>query len=122
VLFPNSPQSREHHVAIRVRANEKVDENTTEDLKLDMEQYKKEHPKVQFAALDIVHPEYKTYPKLFFFPDDFYDYVAYVNPGASFRFTFSISMTKEKSPATEDELAAYTKVLKSLHAFPVTAR
>jgi len=115
VLFPSSADSRAHRVEIRVRVNKKVDENTLEDLNSDMRQYKKEYPKVQFAALDVAHPEYRTHAKLFLFPGDFYDYVAYLNPGPNSWFTLSVSMTKEKVPATQDELAAYANVLKSLY-------
>jgi hypothetical protein len=117
IIFPSSSQSRVDHVAIRVRVNEKTDENTIEDLKADMQDYKKNYPKVQFADLAVAHPEYKTYAKLFQFPGDFYDYVAYVNPGPQARFTLSVSMTKQKTPATAAELAAYAKVVQSLHVF-----
>lgn len=115
VLIPSSAQSRARHVIIRLRVNTKTDENTLEDLKADMRQYKQRYPKVQFAALDFAHAEYKTYTKLFAFPDDFYDYVAYANPGPSFAFTLSVSMAKEKTPATQNELIAYAQVLHSLH-------
>jgi len=82
-----------------------------------MKQYKERYPKVQFAALDVAHAEYKTYTKLFAFPNDFYDYVGYVNPGPNVKFTLSVAMSKGKVPATQDELAAYAKVLQSLHVF-----
>jgi len=96
-----------------VRVNSKTDENTLEDLKADMRQYKQRYPKVQFAALDVTHAEYKTYTKLFAFPDDFYNYVAYINPGSGF--TLSVSMAKEKAPASQGELAAYANVVSCLH-------
>ena len=115
VLIPSSAQSRARHVIIRVRVNSKTDENTLEDLKADMRQYKQRYPKVQFAALDVTHAEYKTYTKLFAFPDDFYDYVAYINPGPGSGFTLSVSMAKEKAPASQGELAAYANVVSSLH-------
>lgn len=117
VVFPSSAQSRARHVAIRIRVNQKTDENTAEDLNSDMREYKRKYPTVQFAALDVAHPEYRTHAKLFLFPKDFYDYVAYVNPGPDSWFTLSIAMSKEKVPATQGELAAYAKVLKSLRAF-----
>lgn len=115
VLIPSSAQSRARHVIIRVRVNPKTDENTLEDLKAGMRQYKQRYPKVQFAALDVTHAEYNTYTKLFAFPDDFYDHVAYVNPGPSSSFTLSVSMAKEKAPASHGELAAYANVVTSLH-------
>ena len=102
---------------IRVRVNHKTDENSLEDLKADMRQYRQRYPNVQFVALEVAHAEYKTYTKLFAFPNDFYDYVAYVNPGPSSSFTLSVAMAKEKVPATQDELAAYADVVRSLHTF-----
>ena len=122
MVLPSSPESRAHHVEIKVRVNGKADENTALDLAADMEQYKKKYPNVQFAALDVAHPEYETYPKLFSFPNDFYDYVAYLNPGPRASFTLSVSMSKEKEPATKEELAAYQKVLQSLHVFTEASR
>jgi hypothetical protein len=117
IVLPSDEQSRAHHVAIKVRVNQKSDENTIEDLKADMQQYRRKYPKVQFADLSVAHPEYKTCAKLFLFPNDFYDYVAYVNPGPRTWFTLSVSMSKEKVPATKAELAAYEKVLQSLNVF-----
>jgi hypothetical protein len=117
ILFPSAAESRARHVQIRVRVNEKVDENTAEDLNADMREYKKKYPKVEFAPLDIAHPEYRTYGKVFELPNDFYEYVAYLNPGPGSSYTLSVAMSKEKAPATSEELAAYTKVLKSLNAF-----
>ena len=114
IVFPSSPGSRAHHVEIKVRLNEKSDEDTLKDLQADMQQYKKKYPKVQFALLDIAHPEYKTYQKLFLFPNDYYEYVTYLNPGRQHGFTISIWMSKEKTPATREELAAYSTVLRSV--------
>ena len=114
-LFPAAAQSRAHHVMIRIRVNKKSDEDTAQDLKSDMEQYKHNYPEVEFVAFDVAHPEYKTHAKLFRHPDGFQDYVAFVNSGPETWFTLSVSMTKEKVPATAGELAAFTKVLQSLH-------
>lgn len=115
IVFPSSAQSRAHHVAIKVRLNPKSDEDTFQDLNADMQQYKKQYPNVEFATLDVAHSEYKTYPKLFMFPNDYYEYVAYLNPGPRHGFTISVWMSKEKIPATREELAAYTELLRSLN-------
>ena len=117
VVFPSAPDSRAHHLMIRIRVNKKSDENTALDLKADMQDYKQKYPNVEFAALDLSHPEYKTYTKVFQFPDGFHDYVAYINSGPQTWFTLSVSMTTEKLPATPDELAAFKKVVQSLRIF-----
>ena len=101
-------------VTIRVRVNEKVDENTVEDLNYDMEQYKKEFPNAQFGALKEVHPEYKTLAKQVYVPGQFYEYVTYVNPGPESRFTFSVALSKDGAAASPGQLNAYDEVLRSL--------
>jgi len=117
VVFPAAPDSRAHNLMIRIRVNKKSDENTALDLKADMQDYKQKYPNVEFAALNVSHPEYKTYTNIFQFPDGFHDYVAYINSGQQTWFTLSVSMTKEKLPATPDELAAFKKVVQSLLIF-----
>ncbi len=114
VLFAPAKQRGTSDVTIRVRLNKKVDENTIEDLNYDMEQYKKDYPEAKFNDLSIEHPEYKTFVKLVYMPDQFYEYVAYVNPGPISKFTFSAAMSKRLKPATPEELMAFESVLKSL--------
>jgi len=106
------------NVTLRVRVNSKVDENTVEDLNYDMAGYKKEYPKARFNDLSVRHSEYKTFAKLVFVPDEFYEYVAYVNPGAMSKFTLSVGMSKKSKPATPDELKAFATVLESLVWLP----
>ena len=105
-------------VNIRVRINSKVDENTVEDLNYDMEQYKKKFPTAEFSNLSVAHPEYKTFARLVCVPDQFYEYVAYINPGPRSKFMFSTAMSKDSKPATAEEWKAYETVLKSLVWLP----
>lgn len=114
VVFLPPEESRKNDVTIRVRINGKQDENTIEDLNYDMEGYKKEFPKAQFADLNIAHAEYKTFARTVFIPNQFYEYVAYLNPGPGRRFLFSVAMSKKNGPATDRELKAYEVVLKSV--------
>ena len=114
VLFAPAKHDGASDVTIRVRVNKKVDENTIEDLNYDMEQYKKDYPNAKFNDLSVEHPEYKTFAKLVYVPDHFYEYVAYVNPGPVSKFTFSAAMSKRFKPATPEELTAYESILKSL--------
>jgi hypothetical protein len=100
---------------IHVRVNRKQDENTAEDMNSDVEQYKKDYPGCQFKELDISHPEYRTFAKLFFVPTRFYEYVAYLNPGAGIQSIFSVALsTNRGSPASREELDAYQTVLRSI--------
>jgi hypothetical protein len=114
VFFPRAQTSRSHHVTIRVRLNSKTTEDPKEDMASDVNQYKKEYPATQFGNLEVKHPQYPTSAKLFYMPHDFYEYVAYLNPGRQWNFTFSVAMSKEKEPATQDEIAAFSHVLRSL--------
>jgi hypothetical protein len=114
VVFLPPKESVKNDVTIRVRINDKVDENTIEDLNYDMQGYKKEFPAAQFSDLSLAHAEYKTFAKTVFVPNQFYEYVAYLNPGPGHPFTFSVAMSKKQEPATEAELNAFGAVLKSL--------
>ena len=107
-------QRSENPAIIRVRVNSKLDENTNEDLNYDMEQYKTKYPEINFKNISVTHPRYSVYPKLFYIPNDFYEYVTYINPGPDFNKMFSVSMNIQKREATEDEFNAYKKVIESL--------
>jgi hypothetical protein len=114
VVFSPVGGSGDKDVNVRVRVNKKVDENTVEDLNYDMEGYKKDFPNVQFQDISVAHAEYKTFTKLVFIPNQFYEYVAYLNPGPGRPFVVSVAMSTHKTPATDEELKAYESVLKSL--------
>jgi hypothetical protein len=114
IFFPRAQLSRSHHVTIRVRLNQKTTEDPNEDMRGDVDGYKKQYPSTEFADLDFKHPKYKTCAKLFYTQDDFYEYVAYLNPGPQYKFMFSVALSKEKRAATREELAAFSHVLRSL--------
>jgi hypothetical protein len=120
LVFLPPQESKRNGVTIRVRVNGKQDENTIEDLNYDMQGYKKEFPEAQFADLQIVHAEYKTFARTVFMPGKFYEYVAYLNPGPGKRFIFSVAMSKENEPASEQELRAFETVLNSVLWLPST--
>jgi len=114
VFFPVAEPSRAADLTIRVRVNGKVDEDTAEDLKFDLQHYKKDYPKAVFSDLRALHPEYRTFSKLVYVPGDFYEYIVYVNPGPQSKIAFSVAMSKMSAPATPNELKAFESVLKSL--------
>jgi hypothetical protein len=114
VFFPRDPESRKNEVNIRVRLNKKTTEDPEEDMLADVQGYKKQYPETKFQPLTIRHPECKTSAKLFYTPGDYYEYVAYVNPGKQHSLMFSITMSKSRKEATPQELAAYEHVLQSL--------
>jgi hypothetical protein len=114
VFLPSAQESRKLDVTIRVRVNQKQDENTIEDLNYDLQGYREEYPDAKFSELDVTHAEYGTFAKLVFVPKQFYEYVAYVNPGRETRFTFSVAMSRRNSPAMDAELNAFRTVLRSV--------
>jgi hypothetical protein len=114
VFFPGTAGPKDGEVNIRVRVNDKVDEDTVKDLEADMQGYRKEYPEIQFAEIPFKHAEYATFAKLFVQPGNLYEYTAYLNPGPRHPFNLSVTLSKGKSAATPAELAAYETVLKSL--------
>jgi len=114
VFLPEAAESKSADVTIRVRVNDKTDEDTAADLQADRDTYKREYPQVQFDELAVSHPQYATFSEVFFLPGSFYEYVAYVNPGPKHHLLLSVAMSKARSAATPAELEAFRKVLGSL--------
>ncbi|MHB8843935.1 MAG: hypothetical protein ACYC7L_04230 [Nitrospirota bacterium] len=101
---------------IRVVVAKKTDENTAEDLKYDMEGYRKNYPNIQFKDIRVKHPEYRTYAKLLYVENDFHEYVTYLNPGRRYPYLISVSMTIPKAAASKEALNAYLFVVGSMKA------
>jgi hypothetical protein len=114
VVFSPIGGSSDDDVTIRVRVNKKVDENTVEDLNYDLDGYRKEFPTSQFQDMNFAHADYRTFSKLVFVSGEFYEYIAYLNPGPGRPFIFSVAMSIHKAPAKDAELKAYQSVIKSI--------
>jgi hypothetical protein len=114
IFLPEDKASRAAHVNIRVRVNNKVTSDPSEDMQTDMTDYKVKYPKVKFSDLALSHPKYKICAKLFSEEKEFYEYVVYVDPGLGVKKIFSVSMSKELLPATSEEMKTFEKVLHSL--------
>jgi hypothetical protein len=116
VFYRNNENVQNAKTVIRILIADKTDENTTEDLKYDMESYRKQYPKAQFKDISVKHPEYKTYPKLFYVSNSFYEYVTYLNPGMNYRYNISVSMNVQNTEANTDDMKAYSYVIESIKA------
>jgi hypothetical protein len=114
VFTPDDQTSRAAHVTIRIRVNHKETTGPSEDMQTDMSGYKAKYPDVRFSDLAVSHPKYKICAKLFYFENDFYEYVVYVDPGANVKMNFSVSMSKDSKSATAEEQKAFETVLESL--------
>jgi hypothetical protein len=101
---------------IRILVAAKTDENTMEDLKFDMESYRKQYPKVQFKDVSVKHAVYNVYPKLFYVDNSFYEYVTYLNPGKNYRYNIIVSMKVQKTEASKEDMQAYSSVIESIRA------
>jgi hypothetical protein len=99
---------------IRVRLNDKTDENISADMEADIRSYRAQYPKVQFKGIVIKNPAYPAVAKVFYVPGQFYEYVTYMNPGPGKPFIFSVSMNTQTSEATAKQLGAYETTLASL--------
>jgi len=114
IFFPEAAESKSFDMNIRIRVSVKHGEDPAQDLAADMETSRKEKPGVQFADLAVRHPKYATAPKLFFKPSEWYEYVAYLNPGPGDPHLFAVIMSKKSKPATDAELASFRFVLESI--------
>jgi len=114
VLHEASQATKSPSGLIRVRLNDKTDENISADMKDDIRSYKTQYPKIQFKDIAIRNPGYPAIAKVFYIPGQFYEYVAYMNPGRGKPFIFSVAMNTQKSEATAKQLGAYESTLASL--------
>jgi hypothetical protein len=114
VFFPQLAASKAADVTIRVRVDEKTRENLAEDLTADLNGLRQQYPEIQSSELAVKHPAYATFPRLFYKPGSFFEYVAYLNPGPQYPFSVAVAMSKAKSAASPGELAAFESVLKSI--------
>jgi hypothetical protein len=107
---------------VLVSVHHKSDENTELRLQGEIAQYRKKYPHLELSEVDIKHPQYGTFAKLFSQPNDFYQYIAFLNPGTVYPYTLYVAMLKQKTPATPEELAAYKDILQSLKMTLVTTK
>ena len=54
---------------IRVRLNDKTDENISEDMEADIRSYRAQYPKIQFKDITIKNMAYPAVAKVFYVPD-----------------------------------------------------
>jgi len=114
IFYKKSETAKNAKALIRVLVAQKVDENTKLDLECDMKGYKSKYRNIKFKDINVTHPTYKTFPKLFFVPDTFYEYVVYINPGKKFTLLLSVSMNKQKKEATKEELETFRNIVSSI--------
>jgi hypothetical protein len=92
----------------------KFDENVSLRLESDTDSFRKQFPNLVLGTLDVKHPRYATYGRVFSQPDGFYQYVTYLNPGGSQPYAVYVALGREKGAATPAELAAFKELVESL--------
>jgi hypothetical protein len=117
IFYPASEKPNAASAIICVRVYDKADEDTAKDLSADMKQYQVQYPGVKFKDISVSHPNYRCFPKLFYVPESFYEYVVYLNPGRGIPQILSVSMNKQKTEASAGELSAFQQVVQSLLLF-----
>jgi hypothetical protein len=114
ILYPRGKQPDDADALIQIQVNRKDGEDIDDKLLSDVQSYKKQHPEVAFAPMEVAHPRYKTTSKLFLVKDKYYQYVTYLNPGPSVPLLLSAQLARFQRKATKEELGAYEEVVRSL--------
>lgn len=116
ILYVNEDSIKTGGALVQLSVFLKPDEFTEKDLEENISTYKNEYSNLKETNIDsIVHPTYRTYGKLEYVPDDFYQYIIYLNPGQQFKYGFSVGMNIYKRPANNEELDAIKLIVSSLH-------
>ena len=113
LFYPKGENPRKATI-IRVTVAPKSGDEVNQDLNADMEGYKRAYPEVQFKTIDVSHPEYRCFAKLYLSPGQFWEYVTYLDPGAKSRHLLSVAMNKRGSEASSAEMKAYRAAIRSI--------
>lgn len=114
VFVPEGQGTQAAGAAIQVSADHKFDENVSLRIQSQVDAFRSRYPRLEVADLDVKHPEFTTYSKRIFQAGDFYQDIAYANPGSISPYVFYVSLTTRKVPPTDAETAAFRQVLESL--------
>jgi hypothetical protein len=115
-LFRPQPEAgkADSGAVLLVSTYHKFDENVGLRLQSDTESFRKQFPNLEQGTLDVKHPKYATYGRVFSQPDGFYQYVIYLNPGGAQPYAVYVALGREKGAATPAELAAFKDLVESL--------
>lgn len=103
---------------IQMLTYKKQDEQVDKDFEYEIFTVKEKHPKAKEQKLEVKNmKEYSCFAKIAYVENEFYHYIAYINPGSQFRNAFSLTMNVLKRPAMADELAAFKEIVYTLAVF-----
>ena len=114
IFYKNKKELENGGALVQVLLFTKQDEKTSKDLEYDISKYKKDYKNLKQKDFSVIHKEYKCYSKLVFVKDEFYQYIAYINPGKKYKNGISVSMNISKREGDKQELNAYLTIIESL--------
>ena len=114
IFYANKNDMDKGGALVQAQAFSKNDENTIEDLKYDIASYKRDYPTLKEQNLEAKHKNYKTFSKLIYVDNKFFQYITYINPGTKYHNGISVAMNISKRQATDKELLAYRQIINSL--------
>ena len=115
-LFHPQPEAgkADSGTMLLVSTYHKFDENVSLRLQSDADSFRKQFPNLEQGTVDVKHPKYATYARVFSQPGGFSQYVTYLNPGGAQPYAVYVALGREKGAATPAELAAYKALVESL--------
>ena len=102
---------------ILVRLNRNTQSDAADDLRHDLDAYRKRFGTVAFRDLEVSHPEYRCFAREFTVESLFHEYLTYVNPGEGRPDRFAAALNTEAA-ASPEELEAYRAIVGSLVLMP----
>jgi len=118
VFVPEAEEARTGGAVIQVSADHKFDENVSLRIQSQVDAFRARYPRLEVSDLDVKHPKYATFSKQIFQAGDFYQDIAFANPGSVSPYVFYVSLTTRKAAPTAAETAAFREVLESLEMSP----
>jgi hypothetical protein len=118
VFVPEAGEAKTDSAVIQVSADHKFDENVAMRIDSQVEAFRSRYPRLEVGDLVVKHPQFATYSKQVFQAGDFYQDIAFVNPGTLSPYVFYVSLTTHKAAPTAAETAAFQEVLESLAINP----
>jgi hypothetical protein len=122
LVFVPTEEARADSATIQVSADHKFDENVSLRIQSQIEAYRARYPHLETGDFDAKHPHYATFTKQISQAGDFYQYIAFVNPGSLSPYVFYVSLTTRKTAPTAAEAAAFRQVLESLEVNAVQGK
>ena len=117
IFYKTKEDFKKGGTAIHVLTYKKADEEVNKDLEYEISTIKEKNHDLKQQNIDVYSKSNSCFSKLVYVENTFYQYIAYINPGAQFHNAFSVSMNISKRPASKEELAAFKEIISTLVVF-----